>query len=177
MNNIRINEIYTKYYDSVYYFIIKKIGSNEVTEELTNDVFLAVNNHISEYDEKIAKLNTWLLSIANRKVIDYYRSKTSNKQTKTTYVDSFCDEDGFNTYEFNSDVLNPFDSLLNKELSEKINYSLMQLHEKYRTIALMNIVEGMKYEEIANILQIPINTIKTRIARAKQQLQESLSSV
>ena len=177
INQMEFSVIYKKYYNMVFYHIFQKIPIREIAEEITSDTFLAAHNHICDYDEHISKLNTWLIIIAKHKVIDYYRSKANNKHSKTTYVDGYTNDEGENVYEFNANVRNPEEELEGKELRTKINGALSELDEKYMVIATMNIIDGMKYEKIADMLNIPLNTVKTRIARAKLLLQEKLKGV
>lgn len=171
------NAIYNKYYNMVFYHVIQKVSVREIAEEITSDTFVAAHTHLANYDVHMAKLNTWLITIAGRKVIDYYRSKANNKQSQTTYVDGYTDEDGNSSYEFDGHVSNPQEVMEGNELSEKIECALSELDDKYKVPAILNIVDGYKYEKIATMLDIPLNTVKTRIARAKVQLQEKLKGV
>ena len=170
--------IYNKYYNMVFYHVMSKVNLNrEIAEEITSDTFMAAYNHLANYNVHMAKINTWLLTIAGRKVIDLSRSKQYKKSANTNLVDGYTDEAGNSTYEFDGHVENPEEVMQGKELRSKIDVALSELEDKYRIPAVMAIIDGMKYEKISKVLDLPVNTVKTRVARAKQQLQEKLKGV
>lgn len=166
--------IYQRYYSTVFNYIVIKVKTAEIAEEITNDTFIAASNN--HFDESKSKYSTWLLNIAKNKVIDFYRSKANNNQSQNTYIDGFTDEQGNSTFEIVSKSRNPQQILQGKELMQTIQTAINNLPEKYKQ-AIMLSLDGMKYEKIAKVLNMPVNTVKTRVARGKLQLQETLRGV
>lgn len=172
------NTIYKKYYNSVFHFIVKKVANRELAEELASDVFLIVHQKLDCYDSNLSKLNTWLLNIANNKIIDYYRSKVNTNKGLTTLTDSYVNDKGDSTYEYKQDTSSTPDKILeNKELKKKIDAAIEKLPAKYKTPIHMFLIEGHKYEKISDMLQLPINTVKIHIMRAKELLRVDLIGV
>lgn len=172
-------DVYKKYHGMVFYYVHGKIfnGNSLDVEEIVNDVFSKVYQNWHTYNIAKGKINTWILNIAKNCVIDLSRSKQYKKSSQVDLIDGYTDEAGNSTYEFDSHTTTPQEVMEGKELKAKIDLALSELDEKYRVPALMSLIDGMKQEKIAAKLDIPLNTVKTRIARAKQQLQESLKGV
>jgi len=172
--NNNIADIYNKYYKGIYYFVLSKVGGkSEIAEEITNDVFLKCDEHLYNYDVHKAKINTWLYFIANNMVIDYYRK---NKNNCTTNIGEFVDEEGKETFQI-ADSSYQEENVENKELSEQINSAMSKLKPKYRKVAEQYFMQGKKYEEIAEILDMPMGTVKAMIYRVREKLQNELKSV
>lgn len=172
------NTVYKKYHGLVNHYVHTNIYNNPIlSEEVVNDVFVKVSQNLANYDYTKGKLNTWILNIAKNCIIDLSRSKQYKKSSQVDLIDGYTDEAGNSTYEFDSHTSTPQEVMEGKELKAKIDLALSGLDDKYRIPALMSLMEGMKYEKIAAKLDLPLNTVKTRIARAKQQLQESLKGV
>jgi RNA polymerase sigma-70 factor (ECF subfamily) len=176
ITNANFSEVYAKNYNMVYTHILYNVNRNiQVAQELTNDVFMSAYTHMATYNSSY-KISTWLITIAKNKVIDYFRSKQYKNKSCQDLVDGYTDENGNSTYEFTDFADNPEEIMQAKELKGKINAALSDLDEKYRNAVLMSL-EGVKYEKIAEMLEMPVNTVKTRVSRAKMQLQEKLKGV
>lgn len=174
---LTIDHVYATYRSQVYAFIFNIVKNKELAEDITSDTFVKVCEKLHTYDSQKSKLNTWLLTIAKNIIIDGSRSKAEKNNAKTDLVDGYTDENGDSIYEFNAHTLTPEDITENNELRKSIDIALSELNEKYRVAAIMGIVDGMEYKEISELLNIPINTVKTHIARAKAALQKSLKGV
>jgi RNA polymerase sigma-70 factor (ECF subfamily) len=168
-----INVIYAKYYKQVYYFILQRVANRaEIAEELTNDVFMKCKAHIENYDVYLAKLNTWLLHIAKNTVIDHFRTAHADKYVS---VDNFIDAEGRETFQI-ADT-NDKDNVENTELQETINRAMSKLKPKYRQVAELFFMEQKKYDEISEILNIPMGSVKGMISRVRAMLQQDLQAV
>ena len=168
---ISFDAIYKKYYNQVYFYIMDKVNFKAyIAEELTNDVFLKAKRYLENYDAQRAKLNTWLIFIAKNLVID--NSRTSHND-KFVNVSNFVDaETGKETFQIvdNSQV----DMLENKQLIETINKAMQSLKPKYKAIAELYFIHEKNYNEIAEILNVPLGTVKGTLARARAMLQTQL---
>lgn len=177
INEVTIEVIYKKYYTQIFNYIVKKVGNkNDIAEELTQDVFIKVNEHIDEYDVNRAKLTTWFYTIANNKVIDYFRANAKRNDTFIN-VSKFADaETGKEVFQFTDD--NDIETLMdNSELSEKISAAINNLPEKYKPLADLFFIQDLPYNQIAEILEIPLGSVKGYINRMREMLQTSLNDV
>jgi RNA polymerase sigma-70 factor (ECF subfamily) len=172
IKTVDINTIYNKYYQQVYLFIRGRLNNVEVAEELTNDVFMRANKHIESYDVHVAKLNTWLLTIAKNLVIDFYRADKHGRNTVD--ASDFNNGDGIDTYQFLAE--DHTDSLVNNgELQEKLESSFSFLKPNHRVFAELFFKQEKSYKEIAYILDVPLGTVKGMVSRCRAMLQTTLT--
>jgi RNA polymerase sigma-70 factor (ECF subfamily) len=125
----------------------------------------------------MAKLNTWIFGIAKNKVIDYYRSKVNKNASNTSLIDGYVDENGRETYQIESHDLTGIEYIEAKELNSKISNAFDTLKPKYKEVAIMYFIEGRKYKDIADMLDMPIDTVKVNIFRCRAMLQNKLVGV
>jgi RNA polymerase sigma-70 factor (ECF subfamily) len=164
-----IEEIYKKYYSEVYRYILTKVKRIEDAEEIASDVFIRCNKHLAVYDVNKAKLTTWLYSIANNLIIDHYR-----KVNVTVNVSQFSDEEtGKEVFQFIGNDTTDSD-VNNSETMTAINYAMSKLKPKQREVAEMYFKDNEQYTKIAEVLEMPLNTVKVTIMRIREVLQSQL---
>ena len=168
------NELYKDYKGLVMSQLRQKIKNVSVCEELCNDIFLKVNEVLSAFDCERAKFSTWIYSFVSNKIVDYFRSE-GKKAMQTTNVSDFVNSEGQEAFNFvdNNNASTPIECA---ELHTKINQALNSLKPIYKQIAEMFYIEQLKYEEIAERLNIPMGTVKGTLLRAKVMLQNSLQA-
>jgi RNA polymerase sigma-70 factor (ECF subfamily) len=172
MAELNFNSLYAKYHTQVYYHILSKVnGDKTKAEELTQETFIKVAENLHTYDVDRAKLITWIYTIANHKVIDAYRT---NKSDRFVHVDGYQNEDGRDSFEFEAEESNDTET---SDTVEAVKRAMSSLNENERAIAEMFFLEQKKYREIADILDVPMGTVKGVLARAKGKLQDKLSNV
>jgi RNA polymerase sigma-70 factor (ECF subfamily) len=168
------NELYKEHKSMVMSQLRQKIKNESVCEELCNDVFLKVNEILSTFNCEKAKFSTWIYTFVKNKIIDYYRSE-GKKAQQTASVSDFVNSEGQEAFSFISDN-NASNSVECAELQSKIDLALNNLKPIYKQIAEMFYVEQLKYEEIAERLNVPMGTVKGTLLRAKVMLQNSLQA-
>jgi RNA polymerase sigma-70 factor (ECF subfamily) len=175
-SDISISTIYNKYFKQIFNYVLNKIHKYEIAQEITQDIFLKVNEHINNYDVDRASLKTWIYKIANNKVIDYWRSLENRTKDLKTQISDFQDENGKEYFQIadNSDIETYTNGI---EINEAVSLALSNLKPEYRKIAELCFIEGLKYNEISEKLNIPMGTVKGNINRIRAMLQESLQSV
>ena len=169
-----IEVIMQKYYQQIFNHVLYKVKNRENAEEITQDVFVKCNEHLAIYDVERAKLTTWLYTNANTKVIDFYRTE-HNRASHYVSTSNFVNSDGEEFFDF-VDTEN-LTEIERNELMTTIYSAFESLKPKYREVAELNILSQKKYEEIANILDIPLNTVKVTLKRAKEMLMNELREV
>lgn len=122
------------------------------------------------------KFKAWLNQIVTRLFYDYIRSK--NRKLKTVPIDKKDDEeqDRFNVADVPCKECTPEQSSLNSELNCIIERSIHKLPDSFRLAIVLREFQGLSYEEIAEITNTNVGTVKSRIARARNKLQEELKA-
>jgi len=173
LHHISIGNLYEMYHAKVFNYMIHKGINFDIAEELSNDVFLKANKYIDQFDSKKSKITTWLINIANKLIVDLYRK--NKKRNTTISVSDFTNEDGKEIYQFISDN-DTMATVENNELGKQINKVFDRLKPNYKRIAKLFFLDGMKYEEIAKICDIPIGSVKGMINRCRITLQRELQN-
>lgn len=166
-------KIYNENYEKFFRYFLSKIRNYEDSEELVNTMFIKVSKHLANFDSSKSSVTTWLYTIANNLIIDYWRSN-KNKYT-TISISSYLNEDGDEIIQLEN--INPdSNNIENVELKKLIEQAFNKLKPNYRKFAQLFFIEQKKYEEIADILQVPIGTVKGMINRCREQLMNELKN-
>lgn len=151
-------QLVTHYYPVVERFAYQIGNPAHDVEDVTQEVFLRVYRFLHTYHD--ARFTTWLYKITLNISRDMMRKKKRQQNKLKKWL---------------SDVSPLFvandDPLLKKEEHRFLHEIIVQLPEKYRVPLVLFYFHEKKYEEIADILQIPLATVKTRISRARKKLQ------
>lgn len=170
-------ELVRRYERPVFSLIFRMVRDREVSEDLAQDTFIKVLNHIDKYRPEF-KLSSWLFKIANNVAIDHLRKR----QLDTISIDGSPHALSAAEVEATSfDVVARQETALEemeaKELGSAIERAIQKLRPEYRACIMLRHVEGRSYEEIAATLDLPLGTVKTYIHRARHQLRDALEGV
>jgi len=172
-------KIYDEYKPLIMIFLHNKVRLQEDREEICNDVFSHMftaiqngNGYNPKHDSK-AKFTTWLHTIAKNLVIDYNRKNTANGQTCTLPTSDLVNKNGDVSFEFISRQKSE-NVIENKELHRNIRRAIRTLKPQEKQIAILRLVKEYEYNEIAEMLDIPLNNVKVIVFRAKEKLQKVL---
>jgi RNA polymerase sigma-70 factor (ECF subfamily) len=135
-----------------------------LAEETLVEVMLALWKGLNSFQGQ-SKVSTWIFGIAHHKAVDALRKVTSQQRGRMPL------EDIVENTESNE---NPLNEAQHKRMAALTNQGLMTLSTDHREILHMAFYEELSYSEIAALLDIPVNTVKTRVHYAKQQLKKSL---
>ncbi len=168
-----VEELVKRNQDSVYASFYYLSGSCEDILDLTQEALLKMAKNIKKLKDPF-KFKPWLNQIVTRLFYDYLRSK--NRKLQTVPIDKKDDEeqDRFNVAEVPCNKCSPEQSSLNSELNCIIERSIHKLPESFRLAIVLREFQGLSYEEIAEITKTNVGTVKSRIARARNKLQEDL---
>lgn len=143
-------KLYNMYCDSISGVVNTIIKNDDVTQEITQDVFIKAWNKSDSYSAKKGRFFTWILNIARNAAIDYTRSKKF-KQTKQNLNSDFF-----------VDILESSDNLENATDSIGINEFVKKLNDKCKDVIKLLFFQGYTQKEASEELDIPLGTIKTR---------------
>lgn len=160
-----------KYYDSLYFMLLKKTKSEIDAEDLTMETFAKAFNCLAQYKSEYA-FSTWIFKIAINNCIDYIRRKKNRPQTIDPLIDS---QDG-DVHSIVSGGLNPEDKIIKKQKANLIKELIITLKPRYRRLIDLRYYKEYSYEEIADEMQIPIGTVKAQLYRARELLFSLVNS-
>jgi RNA polymerase sigma-70 factor (ECF subfamily) len=167
-------ELLGRYQRPVFSIIYRMIRDREQAEDLAQETFVRVFNHIDRYDPRY-KFSSWIFKIATNLTIDWIRRKELN----TVSIDGSRNAVTAEQIEATSITIaspdeNPEELLEARQLGQEIEEAIGKLRPEYRAAILLRHVEGREYQEIAEILALPLGTVKTYIHRGRNELREQL---
>jgi RNA polymerase sigma-70 factor (ECF subfamily) len=138
-------------------------------KDIVQDVFVKVWKNIKKFDINRASFKTWILTITRNTVIDYLRKKKS-----VTFSSLDSDEEPF-TDSIEDDVILPDEALIKLEDKELLNNLLNKLPAHYKEVLVLYYQEDMTFNEIGQLLNKPLNTVKSYHHRALKKLKEMIA--
>ncbi len=158
--------LYTRYNAGVRSHIARYVTQKEDIEDICLESFQKAFSQISTYNPEY-KLSTWLYRIARNTAFDHLSKHDREKNYIPT---TSISEDIAELKELPATMHNPEEDIINQQEYDKWLNNIEKLKDDYRIVAKMNLIDNFGYKEIADSLEIPINTVKTKIRRAKAQL-------
>ena len=164
-------ELVNRFRNRLMSFIYRYVNDMEQAEDIVQDALLKLYTH-KHYYKNIAKLSTWIYTIAANLAKTELRKK---KSRKVTYLSQMGPEE--KDYELPA-VEPDTDELAQSEYIEnKIQAAIQKLPLHFRTVTILRDIQELSYEEISKIVDVPLGTVKSRINRARIQLQEELKDL
>ena len=168
MNTLKFEKVYSDHYPTILKFVKTKVYPHlEVAEEITNDVFMKVFNHLESYDENKGMLSTWIGNIAKNTLIDYFRAIKLEKESKINFLDSKHHTDML--YSLSNDDCTDGEMIYSETMT-KVRKGIALLDEAMQKVAELRYFKQYKYKEIAEELNIPMGTVKIHIHRIQNHL-------
>jgi RNA polymerase sigma-70 factor (ECF subfamily) len=146
----------------------------EERADLAQEVWIRVYRHIKRLNEPL-KFRGWLSRITTNLFYDELRKRKRGAESLSLDAPRQMN-DGEVGWELPSDAPSPDDSLATREFYEQLRQAIADLPEAFRTTIVLREIEGMAYEEIAEITGVSLGTVKSRIARARLKLQSVLQN-
>ncbi|MGH7656734.1 MAG: RNA polymerase sigma factor, partial [Gemmatimonadales bacterium] len=163
-------ELIRRYERPVFSLIYRMVRDRELAEDLSQETFVKALNAIDSYRPEF-KFSSWIFKIANNSAIDQLR----RRELKTLSLDGAPHAQTADAIEATALQIGdrgetPLEELEARELGGAIEEAIGRLRPEYRACILLRHVEGRAYEEIAQILELPLGTVKTYIHRARNEL-------
>ena len=167
------HDLVKKYEQKLYNFGLRMCGETRDAEDIVQDTFLNVYRYLADFRYE-ASFKNWLYRIASSACIKK-RRKSKFASTKDISLEDFIPEDKENIPDSLPQwASEPLEKILNTELSENIQKSVLSLPEKYRIVLILRDIEGFSTGETAQILNIKPASVKVRLHRARLFLKEKL---
>ena len=168
-------ELLSRYEKPVFALVYRMVRDRALAEDLAQETFVRAFNAIGSYNHRY-KFSSWIFKIANNLTIDYLRKKRLD--TVSIHGSRHAvtkDEQARTSLELESPDERPDAYVENMELGSEIEAAIGRLRPEYKSVTLLRHVEGYSYKEIAEIMDLPLGTVKTYIHRARLELQETLA--
>ncbi len=154
-----------QYGDKIFNLIYWKVGNYDDAKDLTSEVLFKVYSNLPKFRGK-SSLYTWAYRIA---------LNHTNRFLLKRKVARFVSFDELKRHPV--EPSNEYQEIERNELREKVRRAILELPSKYRDIVVLRYLENRSYEEIAEILDVPSGTVKSRLNRARERLARKLKGV
>lgn len=170
-NHKAFDGLINRYSQNLYRFVLKLLNNKEEARDAVQESFINAWKNIKKYDHR-KEFKTWLFSIARNKSIDLLRKK------KSVTFSSLNGEDAETPFEANipDSELHPEELFERNETIELVQKALESIPFDYKTIVLLHDGEEMTFEEISEVVDKPMNTVKSQYRRALIALKNNIES-
>ncbi len=166
------------YHQPVYGLVYRILNDSADAADTTQEVFLKVFRGIKRFNGQ-ASLKTWIYRIALHEASNQRRWWFRHKRRETS-MEGVPGEDESQSFGLKETLIDehesPFDLAAHEEIRSKVEEELAQVPEPFRTTLVLRDIEGLSYEEIAEILQVSLGTVKSRLMRGRFALKKRLEA-
>lgn len=165
------NHLVLAYQDMAYHLAMRMLSDPDQAEDVTQTAFLSAYRHLSSF--RGGSFKAWVMRMVTNACYDELRRRQRHPSTPLEPLDD-DDETIESPSWLADDGLSPEEQLEQKELDRAIQRCLQQLDEEFRAVVVFIDLQGMDYQEVAEILGKPLGTVKSRLARARLKLRDCL---
>ena len=156
------NALISHYFDEIYGYVFKRVSSEEIAMDVTQEIFVSMLQSIDHYKDARSSFRTWLYQITKRRVVDYYRSKDYQE-------DRLLELDDDSTDQLVGDLENAQHVVELAEISDFID----KLDLKSREIFKLKAFEGHTFSSISEIVNMPESTVKASFYATQKLIKEA----
>lgn len=164
--------LFNKYNKRIYNLIYRMVGNEQDASDLTQETFIRVFNSMQNLRSDLS-FSAWIRTVAINLTRDHFR-----KKGRTIKADSLDEKININDGEVDREVedwsYNPEQMLEKKDLQTTVQRAISSLSPVHREVIVLHHIEGMDVVDIAKQLGIPVGTVKSRLARARDELKRKL---
>jgi len=167
-------EIVVRFEKPVFSLIYRMVRDRELAEDLAQETFVRTLNNLRRYDPSY-KFSSWLFKIGYNLTIDHLRKKDLDVVSIEGAPDAVTpDQQAATRITLQTTDERPDELLEARAIGQEIEAAIDRLRPEYRTAILLRHVEGYAYDEIAEVMDVPLGTVKTYIHRARNELKDAL---
>ena len=163
-------ELVNRYRDRLMSFVYRFVNDEVVAEDIVQDALVKLYTH-KHYYKNIAKFSTWMYTIAGNLAKTELRK---NKRRKVTNLSEMGKDDW--EYDIPSDE-DTEKTVHGQFAAKQIHEAIQSLPDHFREVVILRDIQELSYEEVSSIVEVPLGTVKSRINRARLQLQEILKEL
>jgi RNA polymerase sigma-70 factor (ECF subfamily) len=163
-------ELVDLYKDKIYHLGYRMLNQKQEAEDVVQETFLRVYTNLERYDEN-QKFSTWIYRIATNLCIDRLR-----KRKPSFSLDAeLSDGEGTDWHAMlASDEASPETEIILSETQQNIRDAIQTLPDKYKSVVVLRYLHDMSLQEISDVLEMPVTTVKTRVHRGREFLRKKL---
>ncbi|WEK53765.1 MAG: RNA polymerase sigma factor SigW [Candidatus Cohnella colombiensis] len=163
-------ELVDIYTDKLFHLGYRMTGNRQEAEDVVQETFLRVYKNLDRYDEN-QKLSTWIYRIATNLCIDRLRKRRAIYSLDA----ESSDYDGLDGYSMlPSDNRTPESELILSETQRIVQEGIATLPAKYKSVMILRYLQDMSLQEISDVMDIPVTTVKTRVHRGREFIRKRL---
>jgi RNA polymerase sigma-70 factor, ECF subfamily len=163
-------ELVERYQTRLLNFVYRTIGDRERAEDLVQEVFIRVYRHLHRFD-RTKKFSTWIYTIASNLAKNELRNRSRNPLVLFQAIRQVWQDDD-RPLQFEDTSARPDDLFRRRHLRSLIEEAVAKLPEHHRQVFVLRELEGKSYEEIAEITDCNLGTVKSRLNRARNSFAE-----
>jgi RNA polymerase sigma-70 factor (ECF subfamily) len=165
-----LDHLILQYQHRLLRYLLFLTGNREISEDLFQETWMRVLTRGTQYNGS-ARFDTWLFTIARNLVIDFRRKRTMAS------LEEMCESDGDERpFEVPSNEPNPFDHYQSSENAEFIAEALLTLEPLHREVVVLRFHEELSLDEISQVTQAPLSTVKSRLYRGLASLKPRMAA-
>lgn len=173
-NHQAYNQLIERYWGRTFARVYSLLGNREDAEEVTQDAFSRALENLANFRWE-ASFSTWLYQIASNLARNRYWYWKRRGRGRDLHMEAPLNEEGLTLQDLMADgSADPADRMRWKEFHGAVNAQLEGLPERHREIMEMRLLDDLSYEEISELLDVPVGTVKSRISRARYYLAKGL---
>ncbi|MEI7028325.1 RNA polymerase sigma factor SigW [Paenibacillus sp. y28] len=166
------SELVEIYKDKIYHMAYRMLSNAHEAEEIVQETFLRVFMNLHRYDEN-QKFSTWIYRIGTNLSIDRLRKRKANFSLDA----GISDTEGMDWYDaLPSEEKTPESQVVLSETQAQIRKAIDMLPEKYKSVVILRYLHDMSLQEIGDVLNMPVTTVKTRVHRGREYLRKKLEN-
>ena len=155
--------VFKKYYQPLVMFVMRHVGNEDVAKDIVQDIFFKLFEGSRSLPDDFL-LKSWFYRVVRNAAVDYLRHLQVEDKYKFLMAEAMIS-------------ISDIDEEIDEQVYAKVNLAIESLPEQCRLIIKLNVLEGKKYQEIAEELGITVNTIRTQVSRGYKKLRDILSGV
>jgi RNA polymerase sigma-70 factor (ECF subfamily) len=164
--NRAFGELVRRYKGAIVTYLARYVGDLKTAEDLAQETFVRVFRKIDAYDSR-ARFSTWLYTIASNLAKDEFKRRKRHPALSFDWQSSGTDDTTRSIPTLEDAQESPERVALQTETSQRVQETLQRIEADDREILILREIQGLKYDEVAEILGVPLGTVKSRIARAR----------
>jgi RNA polymerase sigma-70 factor, ECF subfamily len=161
------SELVNRYKNKVFSLVYRFTNDYGDAQDISQEVFINVFRKLYTFSEK-ASFSTWVYRISYNYCIDWTRKNKKRLRQEPVYDEQI---------ELADTGMNVEESFLEMQKRVHLRKAILQLDEKYRNVLILFHFQELSYEEIGEVMQLPVKTVETRLYRGRQQLRKYLSGI
>ena len=165
------SELYDRYRHPVYSTAYRIIQDAEEAQDATQEIFIKVYRSLSVWSREKAKFSTWLFRLAANHAIDRWRARRRRPETQ---VAGDAGDEEWDEYRLGEAIRSPYQEIVGREQVDEIRRCVDRLPELQKKVFVLRYFDELKLEEIAEVENCSLGTVKTSLFRGTQAIRKAL---